>query len=35
MGEQVLQDWTKREALRHSINQIIQYRASIGCLLPT
>ncbi|MBS1548814.1 MAG: damage-inducible protein DinB [Bacteroidetes bacterium] len=30
MGEQVLQDWTKREALRHSINQIIHHRAQLG-----
>jgi uncharacterized damage-inducible protein DinB len=30
MGEQVLQDWSKYEALRHSLNQITHHRAQLG-----
>lgn len=30
MGDQVLQDWTKYEAVRHSINQIVHHRAQLG-----
>ena len=30
MGEQVLSDWSKYEAIRHSLNQITHHRAQLG-----
>ncbi len=30
MNDQVLQDWSKYEALRHSLNQITHHRAQLG-----
>lgn len=30
MGEQVLSDWDKYEAIRHSMNQITHHRAQLG-----